>query len=135
MSKKIIEQEKGIAGTDILIAIIIIVLFSSIIIGGMYNSFLTSAKNEYAAIATSYIIQFMEYVDKTNYDSVTVNNLESIRDKSSIDSAFDIDFAVEKYQDTHEGTQDLLKTVTITINYTLANQKETIEISKLKVKE
>lgn len=132
---KKVKQEKGIAGTDIIIAVMIIVLFSSIVVGGMYNAFYISAENDYTAIAASYVIQFFELVDKMDYDSVTVENLESIRDKSNISSDFDISFNVEKYQDTHEGAKDLIKTVKITINYSVLKKEQTIEMSKLKIKE
>lgn len=135
MIQKKCRQERGVAGTDIIISVIIIVLFSSIIIVGMYQAFVISAENQYAATAVSYIIQFLEYTDKADYDSVTVENLESIRDNSQIDSAFSIQFSIENYKDTHAGAQDIIKTVTVTVNYDVVGKTETIEISKLKVKE
>ncbi len=135
MIQKKSRQERGVAGTDIIISVIIIVLFASIIIVGMYQAFVISAENQYAATAVSYIIQFLEYTDKADYDSVTVENLENIRDSSQIDSAFSIQFAIENYKDTHAGAKDIIKTVTVTVNYDVVGKTETIEISKLKVKE
>lgn len=132
-------NEKGIIGADIAIATLIVMLFAALIIAGLYQSYETSNMLAASSLATTNIVRIFEKIDAMDYDNVTVDTLNTLPAQLGIGEGYVIHFEVNKYSDTESDTEfdklDVIKTVKIKIQYTVGSKAETIEMSKLKVKE
>ena len=73
--KNILKEQKGIAASDALIAVLILILFSGLIATISYNIYLSNTSIKRMSKATSYIVDMFEYIDKSDYDYVTEENL------------------------------------------------------------
>ena len=76
MRKKILKEQKGFAGSDALISVLIITLFAGLIATISYNIYLSNTSVKRMSKATGYIVDMFEYIDKTYYDEVTKDNLK-----------------------------------------------------------
>lgn len=134
INKLNIKSEKGFTMQDLVGAIIVLSLFVGIIGMLMTSVVKVNLKTRMSASATNYAIQILEDIDKISYEEVTSSLANSYPSKFLIPSGFTVNLEVENY---NEGTdkQDLVKTVKLTISYTLFNEKEDLVINKLKMKE
>ena len=76
MKKRYLKRENGLAGTDAIIAVLIITLFTGLIASISYNIFLSNSSIKRMSRANSFIIDAFEYVDRSYYDDVTKESLE-----------------------------------------------------------
>ena len=75
MTIKNLKKENGFAGSDALIAVLIITLFTGIIASLLYNIYLSNASLKRMSKANGYIVDVFEYVDKIYYDEVNEDEL------------------------------------------------------------
>lgn len=152
---KNIKSEKGITGIDITISILMIAIFTAIVATLSYNIYVTSVTQKRTAVASNYLIDIFEYIDKIDYESVTEDNIISefqtlihgsdtskniISIKKSeateeLKTPYRVEITVENYNDTAEGKEDIIKTVTLKIKYNVAKKEEMIQIKRLKLRE
>ena len=111
--------------------------------------------------ATSYIVDMFEYIDKTYYDDVTVDNLTNYFNKKYyyeedssipredaevkikeqqeevINTPFQAELSVVKYneQEGNEDKIDLVQEITMKVSYKLGNKNQEIEMKKIKQRE
>lgn len=74
---KNIKSEKGIMGIDITISILMIAIFTSVVATLLYNIYITAVGQKRATVASNYLIDIFEYIDKINYNDVTAENIIS----------------------------------------------------------
>ena len=161
MKNNRLKEQKGFAASDALIAVLIIALFSGIIANISYNIFLANTSVKRMSEANSYIIDVFEYVDKQYYYDVNKDSLISyFNDKYYYESGtntpkenarvkaleeegeervspFLIELSVENYneKDGNQGKIDLLKEITIKVQYKVGNKNQTIEMKRIKQRE
>lgn len=158
--KEKIREQKGFAASDALIAVLIIVLFSGLIATISYNIYLSNSSIKRMSKATSYIVDVFEYIDKTNYDDVTKENLisyfnnkyyyaeDGVTPKSdaevklkeadeNVDTPFKAEISIVKYNETEGNTDklDLVQEVTMTVKYKLGNKDQEITMTRNKTLE
>ncbi len=160
MKNKKLKQEKGFAGSDALIAILIISLFAGLIATISYNIYLSNSSIKRMSKATEYIVDMFEYIDKAYYDEVTKENLtkyfndkyyyqeDGVTVKSDpevkiqeqeeeVNTPFKAQINIVKFNET-EGNKDkldLVEEITMTISYKLGNKDQRIEMKKTKTRE
>lgn len=156
MKKKSLNNQKGFAATDALIAVLIISLFTGLIGTVLYNIYLSNSSIKRMAQATAYITDIFEYTDKIYYEEVTsqsiVNDFNDkaiineedayaiITDSSTVEynnANYRVDINVKKYNETsgNEDKLDLIKTVTVKVLYNIGSKEQTIEMKKIKKRE
>ncbi len=154
------KSQKGFAGSDALIAILIITLFTGIIATISYNIYLANSSVKRTSQATGYIIDMFEYIDKTYYDDVTLENLTNYfnnkyyyeegsdtvkddadvkvqEDDEDVETPYKVKLSVEQYNETenNEDKLDLVKEITMTVTFKTGNKEQTIEMKKIKSRE
>lgn len=135
--KKIFVSEKGFTTTDIIISVIIIVLFISIITTSFYNYYISIQAKDRKTMAINIIIDVIENVEIMNYDNInqdSINSLvDNLKNNGTIPNNYNINTILQNYNEIegNEGKQDLIKILTVTINYSIGNKTENIEISRL----
>lgn len=149
MIKRILKKQEGIAGADALVAVLIFSLFTALIVSIVYNIYVQSVSVKRKSEATNYIVEIFEYADKELYENVTedlllqyVSNKNDSKisakqydDVSELTTPYKIQIKVEKLSDLQPEKLDLIKIITIRIEYEVANKVESIEMTKLKLAE
>lgn len=164
MINKKIKKENGFAGSDALIAVLIIVLFTGIIATIIYNIYLSNASIKRMGTSTKYITNIFENIDKAYYDDVTLTGLKNyINTNSDLFSTsenqinissnntsesnesigttdnprYTINVYIEYYNKTtgNEDKLDLVKQITVTVIYKLGNKNQEITMTRVKSRE
>ena len=139
------KNNKGFTTADIVVAIVVIMIFVSLIATLFYNFYLTTTAKNRNAMATNYIVDVIEEIKAMNYDEVqkdtqdsnSINNLiQQLEATKQIPKGYIITGEVQKYNETEGNTdkKDLVKILTIRVEYSLGKKTEKIEISTLLIK-
>lgn len=155
--KDFLKQNKGIAGTDALIAILIISLFTGLIATILYNIYLSNTSLKRMTTANSHVVNILEYCDKLYYEDLTTtekliekynylsevqevdspedNRLERIwKLQGTVDNGYNAQIVLDKYN-PDENTFDLVRKITVKISYKVGNRNQEIAVSRIKTRE
>ena len=162
MIKKFFKKNKGISLMDIGISVTLFALFAGIVGELYYQIAFNNLKVRYEGIAVYNAVRLSEYVDLMEYDDVVsmteaqlklmkysqqeLSNLgiNSSEDQMVLDcpqeliesNDFNIEMDVESYEHPEEvSSEDVVKMVTITINYEIMGKQYEYSVDKLKFKE
>lgn len=151
-----VQSERGFTGIDITIAVIIIMLFVSIITGLTYNIYLATVSNELATKANSYLIQIFDKIDTISYEQIVEDskvesadvfiqklqlalNQPNIKVERGMNNTTYLDgyliqVSVKNYNETvgKENKLDVIKIVEVKITYTVGKEIKTIESKRIK---
>ena len=131
-----IKSNKGVSGTDVVVAILIMVILGGLVSNMFYQLYYNTVMIRLNAIALNYAVNILEYTDKLNYDEVNNDLNPILKEKYNIPESFTVALQVDKYTDQHPEKEDIIKILTLTISYSLGNNNsEELIIKKLKVKE
>lgn len=128
-----LRNKKGLTGVDISIAVIAIILFSSIILSLMYNVKLENLKIKAKVQANIYLTEIAEKIGIADYDDVTSENTNLF--PGEITDAYIAKIEVSKFSDEDTTKEDIIKKVKITISYKIGNKTYEESLQRLKVKE
>ena len=135
MKKEKIKSNKAITITDLIIAVVILMIF----IGSIGTLFYEISKNtslmRMNAIAVNYVVQIAENIDKLTYEEVNENLNADVVELYDIPNSYTVLITVENYNDNDNIKEDLIKIITIKIDYSYLGESRTYEIKKLKIKE
>lgn len=133
---KNIKSNRGVSITDLVIALIILSVFAGVIGNLLYQLAYNNASLRMSAVAADYAVKEAEYIDKIAYENVQTSNekITQINGEDVIDK-FTVKLDVENYNDADETKKDIIKKVTITVNYNILKEEKSYKIEKLKVKE
>lgn len=136
MKKKLIniKSNSGFTMYDLILALIIFTMFTTIIGTLMYSAFKSGLQVKMSGSSIYYAIQILEDIDKITYEEVQNGMESSYISKFSIPSGFTIDIDVSNYNKGND-KKDLIKKVKLTVSYELSGETESIVINKVKVKE
>ena len=129
------KEDKGITIADAVIAMLILSLFVGTI-GTLYYQIASyTAEIRANAMAVHYAVKIAENTDRMLYEDVneTLNN--SINADYSLPAGFSANIEVKNYNENDSSKQDIIKILTITINYQFLGQNKNYTIQKLKIKE
>ncbi len=138
-----LKSQKGITSMDVTVAIMIIVIFSSIIVSLYQNYSISSKRIEREAEATEYAIETVEEIkansskyfddENSNKDTIPVYNNEVIGNTGFTRTANLVDYA------SLEGNKDkklgYVKNVSVVVNYKIGNKDEKVELNTVISKE
>lgn len=140
-----LKSNKGASLADVIIAVFVLVIFSTLVISISYNIYINSNFVKRNGQATSYIVDVFEYAKTLNFDTFTENDLVThINAKGE-----DITAKAEKYSETSiksnspytmfiwideealEGKEEFIKKIDITVMYKLGTKTKTVSMSTL----
>ena len=131
-----LNSNKGVTIPDVIIAMIILSLFVGVISSLFYQIVYHNNAIRYNAVAVNYAVKIAEDIDKMTYEEVVEEDLnESLQETYGYGDNIQIDIQVEKYSDEDASKKDLIKIVTITVQYEYMNSNQSYELKKLKIKE
>ena len=134
MKKINLKSNSGFTMADLVAALTIFALFTTIISTLMYSSYKSNMQVKMSGASVHYAMQILEDIDKISYENVKNGMESSYISKFSIPSGFIISINVSNYNEGNN-KEDLVKKVKLTISYEFSGDTESIVINKLKVKE
>lgn len=133
--KKILLNNRGVTGIDLVISLLILVMFVGLLTSIMASTYKLSIEIQKSANANAYATMIFEKVDEKPYDEIDNNFIETLKNAGEIsidETEYTIEFSVESVDSLEE---DLLKKVSIIVKYDINGQEKVIVMNKLKVKE
>ncbi len=126
------KSNRGFTMQDVAIGIIVLLMCAGTIAGAYMAIYKMQAQTRVTAVASLYGIQIIENIDRIRYDEVTDPSkmAQDYRKEYDIPEAIGIRLDRAPY-----GEDDIMKKVTLTLDYEIAGSKETLVLEKLKVKE
>lgn len=125
-----IKLNKGFTMQDVIVAMMVLILFSGIIAGSFVTIYKIQAETKLSSLATLYAIQILENIDKIAYDEVTTGDLKTWKSDYGISDRMNLDLNVSTYDSTKN-----IKLVKLTISYDFGGDTQTLVMEKFKVKE
>lgn len=136
MKKINLKNNKGISMVDVIIAMMILTLFVGVIGSLYYQIVYYNSAIKMNAKAVSYAITIAEDTDKMAYEDVNSDWLNQIaKERYAIENGFIVEINVENYSNIDSSKEDIIKIVSIKVNYEFLNEARSYEIKKLKIKE
>ena len=124
-----LKKEKGLTGTDIILAVIIVILFTSIIFSLMYNVKKQNLKQVYKSASNIYLTETLENIGIADYEDI----IETTSEESSelipeLPSMFNEKIEVETIK------ENLIKKVPVTVFYKIENKTYENKVQRLKIR-
>lgn len=136
MKKQKYIDQRGVTSSDIIVAVVIIMLFVSVITTGFYNYYKSVQSKNRVTIATNIVVDVIENVEMLQYDEVTkenINNIvETLKSDGTISKSYTVTVDLQNYNET-EGNmdkKDLIKILKVKVTYG-DNDIENLEITRL----
>lgn len=132
--KKILSDNKGVTGVDLVIAVIVIAIFTGVITQLMASIYKLSLEIQKSANANAYATMVLEKIDEKSFEEVTENFVTNLKDNKevSIDDSYTITMQITPIDGVDE---NLMKKVALTVKYEISGEERLLRINKLKVKE
>ena len=124
------KEDKGIAGVDIAIAIVAVMIFSTLILTLIINNSKETVKTAKETIAMIYMTEFFENISIAEYDEVTQENINKFIPEG-VEKNYEVQINVE---DNIGANEDIIKKVQLTLRYDIGNKKYECSMEKLKVR-
>lgn len=129
-----IKNSKGFTQTDIVVAVVAIIFFTTLIVALMTNVKVQSAKLKGKLLANIYLTEALENVGILQYDYVTEENKNLIFPKMT--DVFTPQLSISKLTDEdNTKDEDVIKKVEVKITYQIGNKTYEETAQRLKVKE
>lgn len=129
-----IKNNKGFTQTDIVVAVVAIIFFTTLIVALMTNVKVQSTKLKGKLLANIYLTEALENVGILQYDYVTEENKDLIFPKMT--DVFTPQLSISKLtNEDNTKDEDVIKKVEVKITYQIGNKTYEETAQRLKVKE
>ena len=134
-----IRKNNGLAGMDMILAIMAIMIFSTLIFSLMYNNALENLKIKKEALSTIYLTETLEKVGIATFDEITQEYIDG-------GNLFPTDMPTTYKMEIQLITEDLdikdeqkekniIKKIVATVTYRVGNKDYKLSMERMKVKE
>lgn len=130
-----LKQCKAATMSDVIIGILIMIMFTGILTTSFYQIYKYNISIRMNAVAVNYTVKILEDIDRMKYEEVTNDLNNSISTNYSIKENYDVKLDIQNYNKDDSSKEDIIKIVTISVNYKVGNEDETYKVKKLKIKE
>lgn len=140
------KKDKGLAGVDIVIAIIVLMVFSTLIISLIYNNVAENVKLKKETLAMIYITEIFENVGIESYENLENGSYEDLGKNDYTDiienlvpedakTGYRVDIVITNELENVENNEDIMKKVVITLTYSVNDKNYTCSMERMKIKE
>ena len=129
-----IKKENGIAGVDMIIAIIALTIFSALIISLIYNNVIENVKLKQEALAMIYITEIFENIGIANYEEITEENINTLVPEQ-IRNSFKVIMNVTTDFEDVENNEGIMKKIEVELSYDITNKTYSYSMQRMKIKE
>lgn len=139
MKKK---RENGIAGVDVILAVIAVSIFSALIVGLMYNNAVENAKLKKETLAMIYITEIFENVGMESFDNLNIgtytyndSTTDNIKNLFPLDMVGDYEIELKIEDVSNEDNYKILKKISVTLTYKVNGKEYKCSMERMKIKE
>ena len=132
---KKIKENKAATMTDVVVGILILILFTGILTSSFYQIYKHNISIRMNAIAVDYAIKILEDIDRIPYEEVTNDLNQTLAQDYDIKNNYQAKIDVTNYNKDDTTKEDIIKIVTVTIDYNVLKEKQSYTVQKLKIKE
>jgi len=132
-----LKDNRGFTTADVSISIIIVILFTFIIAGAYYNYYISNANIGRNSRALNYAIDVIETVEQMNYNDISNESVQTkvqdMYNNGTISQPYQVTTQIVKYNETDGNTdkEDLIKILTVQVEYAMGDKTESFDISRL----
>lgn len=127
-------KDTGLAGTDMVIAIIAIIIFSTLILSLIVNNSIENMKVAKETMAMIYITEIFENIGIADYNTVSEENIDNFVPQEVLKN-YKVDVTINNKFDEIEEQQDIIKKIKVTLTYNIGNKTYTSSMERLKIRE
>lgn len=129
-----VKKDNGFVGIDMVIAIIALMIFSTLIITMIYNNVVANVKLKKDTLAMIYITEIFENIAIADYDTVTQANKDAFIPLGAFDD-FSVDVNITSNLDGVTSGEDIIKKITAELTYEVDGKNYSCSMERMKVKE
>lgn len=131
-----LREQKGFAGSDIIISVIILFIFVSLISTMFYNFNISGKEVERRSEAVNIAVSEIEQIKINGFSQLINNDISCEKKAVEGKNGYYKTITVEDYADTDTTKQkDVVKKVNVKITYKFKNQEQNVELSTILSKE
>ena len=131
-----IKKENALAGIDMVIAVIAIILFTTLILTLMSTNATKNLKIATETMAMIYMTEILENIGIADFEDVVQENAETFIPSAALERYDSIEIQViDEVEGVEEEKGDLFKKVCVTIKYQIQNKTYLCSMERLKIKE
>lgn len=140
-----IKKDNALAGIDMMIAVIAIIIFSTLLIALICNNAIENVKLVKESMAMIYITEIFENIGIQAYGDEVYNNIgsdyteiteENVLVPQEILENYKVEMkVVDTFEDIENKDQDILKKVYVKLTYEVGNKTYSCSMERLKAKE
>ncbi len=130
-----IKSNRAATMSDVIIGLLIMIIFTGILTNSFYRIYKHNISIRMNAIAVDYAVKILEDIDKISYEEVNTNLSSTLKEKYNMNNNYTAHLEIENYNKEDKTKEDIIKILTLTINYNTLNEKQTYKVRKLKIKE
>lgn len=131
-----LREQKGFAGSDIIISVIILFIFVSLISTMFYNFNISGKEVERRSEAVNIAVSEIEQIKINGFSQLINNDISCEKEEVDGKDGYYKTITVEDYSETDTTKQkDVVKRVKVKITYKFKNQEQNVELSTILSKE
>lgn len=133
-----IRSKKGLAGVDMVIAIMAVMLFSTILISLIYYNTVENVKVTKETLAMIYITEIFENIGiEEDFEKITEENIIEDLVPNKVKDSYDVEITVsDDFEEVPENQENkIIKKITAKLTYEVGNKLYSCSMERLKVKE
>lgn len=127
------KEEKALAGIDMIIAVIVVIIFSTLILSLITNNALENVKTAKETMAMIYITEIFENIAIEEYEDVTEDNINKLVPEQVMLDGYRVEFKIE--ENFNKIPEDIIKKVNVTLFYEINEKEYKYSMERLKVRE
>ena len=139
-------DDRGLATVDMIIAIIAVMIFSSLIVSMMYSNVMENVKLKKETLAMIYITEIFENIGIENYNNLAVGSYEDITNNTydiyveglipeDLPEEYKVDMVITNNFEGVKNNEDILKKVELTLTYGVGEKIFSSSMERMKIKE
>lgn len=125
-----INKENGFVVTDMVIAVIAVIIFSGLTISLIYSNTLENIKAKREALAIIYLTETLENIGIASYEEIIEENKETFVPNDLADKNYIMNIEISE-----DKNEKITKKIKATILYDIGNKQYTYSMERIKVKE
>jgi len=129
-----LKKSNGLAGVDMIIATVAVIIFSTLIVSLINNNVLENVKLRKEALAMIYSTQIFENIAIESYDYITQENSSNLIPKEVLNE-YSVNLNISTNLDNVTDNQNIIKKITLTLSYDIGNKTYTCTMQRMKIKE
>jgi len=129
-----LKKSNGLAGVDMIIATVAVIIFSTLIVSLINNNLLENVKLRKEALAMIYSTQIFENIAIESYDYITQENSSNLIPKEVLNE-YSVNLNISTNLDNVTDNQNIIKKITLTLSYDIGNKTYTCTMQRMKIKE